>query len=200
MFEGLSSVLGDFSDVTVTGVATSAADAVDKAAHLDPDVVLMDTRLHDSAGTETCMRIREARPDVAVLFLSAEGGEELMMRAAAAGAAGFLSPEVSAKELVGAIRKLADGELLVTMAAMARQVHPPADGAAGGNAGEPTAREREVLALLSSGLTNHEIATRLGIEPRAVRALVRSLIEKRGVHSKAQAVGTAHSNGTGRPG
>lgn len=192
MFEGLSSLLSDFNDITVTGVATSAADAVDKVVHLSPDVVLMDTRLHDIAGPQACERIRAARPDVAVLFLSAERGEDLMMRAASAGAAGYLSTEVSAIELVSAIKKLADGELLVTMAALARQNHDAsaAEAAARGS-GELNGREREVLALLGAGLSNAEIATRLGIETGMVRLHVRSLIEKRGVHSRAQAVASS---------
>ena len=199
MFEGLSSLLSDFGEVNVVGVATTAADAVEKVVHLAPDLVLMDTRLSDGSGPQTCERIRTARPDVAVLILSAERGEDLMTRAAEAGAAGYLSAEVSAKELVGAIKKLADGELLVTMAALARQNHEPsADGQANSHV-ELSGREREILGLLSAGLSNGQIATRLGIEPGAVRAHVRSLIEKRGVHSKAQAVASVHLNGTGQP-
>jgi len=199
MFEGLSSLLSDFGEISVVGVATTAADAVEKVVHLTPDLVLMDIRLSDSTGPQTCERIRTARPDVAVLILSAEGGEDLMTRAAEAGAAGYLSAEVSANELVGAIKKLADGELLVTMAALARQNHEPAvDGQANSHVAL-SGREREVLGLLGAGLSNSQIATRLGIEPGAVRSHVRSLIEKRGVHSKAQAVASVHRNGTGQP-
>ncbi|HEY6875145.1 MAG TPA: response regulator transcription factor [Candidatus Dormibacteraeota bacterium] len=199
MFEGLSSLLSDFGEINVVGVATSAADAVEKVVHLAPDLVLMDTRLSDSAGTQACELIREARPDVAVLILSPESDEDLMTRAASAGAAGYLSAEVSAKELVGAIKKLADGELLVTMAALARQNYEPAADGQSNTHGELSGREREILVLLRAGLTNAQIAARLGIEPGAVRAHVRSLIEKRGVHSKAQAVESFHLNGASQP-
>lgn len=192
MFEGLISLLADHPDISVAGVATSSADAVVKSVHLAPDVVLMDTRLRDSAGAQACERIRAARPDAAVLFLSAETGADTITRAAAAGAAGYLSTEVSTTELVDAIRKLAEGELLVTTSTLARELREQSGAA---SAGRLTSRERQVLKLLASGLSNLQIASELGIDTPAVRSHVRSVIESLGVHSKAQAVADARHAG-----
>ncbi len=201
MFEGLASLLNDFAGIAVSGVAKSAADAVDKVVHLGPDVVVMDTHLNDSGAPQAVQRLRTARPDVAVLVLSAEGGEDLMMQVASAGAAGYLSLEVSANELVGAIQKLADGELLVTMAVMARHSRDEAaaTGSIEGN-DELSNREREVLALMAAGLSNLQIGSRLGMEPGEVRMEVRALIEKSGVHSKTQALASAERAGLLRDG
>ena len=113
MFEGLTSLLSEYADMNVLGVATTVADAVDKAIVLKPDLVLMDYRLPDGDGSQAADRIRSKLPDTAVVFLSADLSEAAMMRAVEAGAAGYVSKGASAEELVSAVRKAADGEFLV---------------------------------------------------------------------------------------
>ena len=122
MFEGLVSILGEQEGLQVVGVASSAADAVDKSLHLRPDLVLTDVRFPDGDGAQICERIRSRLPNTAVLFLSADASQATIERAAMAGAAGYVSIEISAAELVDDIKRLADGELLVTVATIARQL------------------------------------------------------------------------------
>lgn len=107
MFEGLVSILGDDPDLDVLGVASSAADAVEKSKVLDPDVLLMDMHLADGDGPQTCERVLAAAPGTSVLFLSAEDSAASMGRALKAGAAGFLSTGVPTHELLATIRRLA---------------------------------------------------------------------------------------------
>lgn len=197
MFEGLVSVLGDRHGIEIVGVASSAADAVEKSKVLAPDLVLMDTRLSDSDGWQACARIREARPDVAVMFLAADVSDSAVERAVLAGAAGYLSTEVSATELTDAIVKLAEGEMLVTASTLARLLKEggapltevPSQGV------QLSRREREVLARMAGGMDNWHIAEELHIDAGQVRSLVRAVLEKLGVHSKAQAVDSARRAG-----
>ena len=191
MFEGLISLLSDYSDLNVIGVASTAADALEKSIVLKPDLVLMD-RIADSDGAQLCERIRASRPDAAVLFLTADDSNTSIEHAVQAGAAGYLSTSVSANELLEAIRKLADGEMLVTAATVARLLRegPTWEPAASPGAGaELTAPEKDVLARISRGQANHESAGDLGVPPAVVRGHVRAALTKLGVHSK---IGRAH--------
>lgn len=122
MFEGLTSLLSEFSDFHVLGVATTVADAVEKALILKPDVILMDYRLPDGDGAQATEKIRASLPETAVVFLSADVSETSMMRAVEAGAAGYVSKAASAEDLISAVRRAA-----LQAVATARQ-----DGLAGG--------------------------------------------------------------------
>jgi two-component system, NarL family, response regulator DevR len=197
MFEGLVSVLSDREGIDVVGVASSAADAVEKSLLLDPDLVLMDTHLSDSDGWQACERIRSKRPNVAVMFLSADVSDNAIERAVLAGAAGYLSMEVSATELIEAIRKLAEGEMLVTASTLARmlRVRGPLELDAAAPRLQLTAPEREVLARIAGGMDNRHIADELRIDAGQVRGIVRAVLEKLGVHSKVQAVDSARRAG-----
>lgn len=200
MFEGLTALLSEVSDLRVVGVATTVADSVQKAILLKPDVVLMDYRLPDGDGVQATETIRSALPETAVVFLSADVSETSMMRAVEAGAAGYISKAASAEDLVGAVRKAADGEFLVGPSTMARLLQQRRDAerrqaSQARVAAELTAREREVLALMADGLDNHDIADHLRIGYGTVRGHVRGVLEKLGAHSKLQAVATARQVG-----
>jgi len=200
MFEGLSSLLAEYPDIDVIGVATTVADSVEKASLLKPDLVLMDYRLPDGDGAQASERIRASQPDTAILFLSADPSESAMLRAVEAGGAGFVSKAASAEVLVNSIRKAAAGEFLLEAATMARLLeHKRRDQSAATAraqlAAEMTSREREVLRLMSRGMDNFEIADELGIGYGTVRGHVRGVLEKLGAHSRLQAVAEARKAG-----
>lgn len=198
MFEGLVSVLADYEDLEVVGVAISAVDAVEKAKLLKPDLLVIDMHLGDSNGAQACEQVRAAVPGTAVLFLSPEVGNVSMERAVQAGAAGYLSTGVSTDELVAAIRKLADGEMLVTTSVLTRLMREGPtfeESEAPAPSSQLTARERDLLARIARGEQNADIARELGLERAAVRSDVRAVLEKLGVHSKVQAVDAARRAG-----
>jgi two-component system response regulator DevR len=200
MFEGLSSLLAEYPDINVLGVATTVADAVAKATLLRPDLVLMDYRLPDGDGAQAGERIRAKLPDTAILFLSADPSEASMMRAVEAGASGYVSKAASAEELVGSIRKAADGEFLLEAATMARLLEQRRQSQQKAIehqrlSGELTQRERDVLRLMAGGFDNYEIAEELGIGYGTVRGHVRGVLEKLGAHSRLQAVAEARKAG-----
>jgi DNA-binding NarL/FixJ family response regulator len=200
MVEGLSSLLTDYPDLRVVGAAGTVAEAVASATELKPDVVLMDYRLPDGDGTVACERIRRNLPDTAVLFLTAYPSEEDMMRALESGACGYVSKEVSAEDLVGAIRKAAAGEFLLPSSTVARllerqrrvRLHEEEQQRL---TDALTAREHEVLRLMAAGQDNNQIATVLGIGYGTVRGHVHSVLEKLAAHSRLQAVALARDRG-----
>ena len=200
MFEGLSSLLTEYSDINVLGVATTVADAVAKASLLKPDLVLMDYRLPDGDGAQASERIRSLLPDTAILFLSADPSEASMMRAVEAGASGYVSKGASAEELVNSIRKAAEGEFLLEAATMARlleQRHQSQQKATEQRRliSDLTPREHDVLRLMARGLDNHEISDELGIGYGTVRGHVRGVLEKLGSHTRLHAVAAARKAG-----
>jgi len=200
MFEGLSSLLTEYSDINVLGVATTVADAIAKASLLKPDLVLMDYRLPDGDGAQASERIRSLLPDTAILFLSADPSEASIMRAVEAGASGYVSKGASAEELVNSIRKAAEGEFLLEAATMARlleQRHQSQQKATEQRRliGDLTPRERDVLRLMARGLDNHEISDELGIGYGTVRGHVRGVLEKLGSHTRLHAVAAARKAG-----
>lgn len=196
MFEGLSSLLSEYPDINVAGVATTVADSIDKATLLRPDLVLMDYRLPDGDGAQASERIRSTQPDIAILFLSADPSESAMLRAVEAGAAGFVSKAASAEVLVSSIRRAAAGEFLLEAPIMARLMDQRRRARQAVEVREQlTAREKDVLRLMAQGLDNFEIADSLGIGYGTVRGHVRGVLEKLGAHSRLQAVAEARKVG-----
>jgi DNA-binding NarL/FixJ family response regulator len=200
MFEGLAILLGDEPDLRVVGVATSGAEAVEKAQLLKPDVVLIDYHLPDGDGTEPSDRIRTLLPDTAILFLSADATESALQRAVDAGASGYLSKAATTDELTASIRRAADGEFLLEAATVARlteqkrrsQLRPSQQTR---RAQRLTGMEREVLLQMAAGLENWQIAGALNIGQAAVRGHVHRILGKLGSHSKVQALAAARQSG-----
>jgi DNA-binding NarL/FixJ family response regulator len=200
MFEGLSAILSEEADLNVVGVATTMADAVEKSMLLKPDLVLMDYRLPDGDGAQATQRIRAKLPETVVVFLSAESSESAQLKAVQAGASGFVSKAATAEDLVDAIRRAAQGELLLEAATMARvgggpSSPPQPEGSPATAASQLTRRECEVLALLARGMENSEIAAELGVTNGAVRSHVRAALQKLGAHTRAQGVAAAEKAG-----
>jgi len=200
MFEGLAILLGDEPDLRVVGVATSGAEAVEKAQLLAPDVVLIDYHLPDGDGTAPSERIHNLLPDTAILFLSADITESALQRAVDAGASGYLSKAATTAELTDSIRRAASGEYLLEAATVARlseqsrrsQLRPSQQSR---RAPRLTGAEHEVLVHMARGLDNAQIAETLHIGESAVRGHVHRILGKLGSHSKLQALATARQAG-----
>ena len=200
MFEGLAILLGEEPGMHVVGVATTGAEAVEKAKLLKPDVVLMDFHLPDGDGTAPTERIRDLLPDTAILFLSADSSESALQRAVEAGASGYLSKGAPAHELSASIRRAAEGEFLLEAATVARlneqrrrsQLRPSQQQR---KVQRLTRPEHDVLVQMAKGLDNSQIAEALQIGQAAVRGHVHRILEKLGSHSKVQALERARQTG-----
>lgn len=188
-------------DLTVVGEGADGEAAVRLAARERPDVVVMDIRMPTLDGIEATRRI--AGPDAAtpakVLIVTTFNLDAYVYEALRAGASGFLLKDARPAELIAGVRTVAAGESLlspaVTRALIGRfgeRVRPAATDSA---VGTLTAREREVLVLLATGLSNAEIATELVIGHETVKTYVSRILTKLDLRDRVQAVVLAHRIG-----
>jgi len=188
--EALGAALSAQEDIEVVGTAASLAGGVAEALRLRPSVVLMDYRLPDGEGTSAARAIRDRNPQTRVLLVTAHAEESLLREALRAGCSGIVTKGRSIHELVGAVRRAAEGQTVVSSSAVDRVVQW-----GDGGATPLSERQVEVLRLLAEGLDAAEIAARLEISVITVRNHMQSCNRKLGVHSKTQAVAEAIRRG-----
>lgn len=192
--EPLAAVLDLQDDMNCSGHASRCDEAVKMAEDLRPDVVLMDVQLPDADGIEGSRKIKEVSPGSRVLILTAYSDVDVMARAAAAGAAGFIPKETPLADILHAIRTARDGGMLVegnslsTLLAHIRSVDEPRPAS---RAVDLTPREFEVLTLMGEGKDAQTIARALGITVLTCRGHIKKIHSKLGVHSQLEAVVTA---------
>lgn len=194
--EGLASMLNATPDIRVVGSAATTADAVRLAALEQPVVVVMDSHLRDGAGADVAGRIRADLPGVAIVFLSADESEAAMIAAVRAGACAYLPKSRATADVVDAVRRAAEGEMLIPAAQLAQLLARSHEMARDEEERRRlleslTRREREVLALMAEGLDNRAIAAELGIGFTTVRGHVQNILEKLDAHSKLEALACA---------
>jgi DNA-binding NarL/FixJ family response regulator len=208
---GFRLILRDESDIDVIGEAEDGAVAVDLAARLAPDVVLMDVRMPVLDGLEATRRIcavAPVDPDAVrprVIILTTFDLDEYVYDALRAGAAGFVLKDAPPDQLIGAIRAVAAGDALIApsitrrlIAEFAARPGPAAAPPAG--MADLTARELEVLRLVAAGRSNAEIAETLVVSGTTVKSHVARILMKLEVRDRVQAVVLAYESGLVRAG
>ena len=189
---GLATFLKVFDDLELAGEAENGQAAIQLCAKLLPDVILMDMVMPDMNGATATRIIRQQFPSVQVIALTSFKEEQLVKSALEAGAIGYLLKDVSADELVRAIRSAHAGRATLSPEAAQALVHaasqPPAPGY------DLTERERAVLALMVEGLNNTQIAGRLVVSPSTIKSHVSNILSKLGVASRTEAVTLALRN------
>ena len=194
--EGLAAMLNATPDIQVVASSTSVADAVRLASECRPDIVIMDSQLTDGSGAEAALRIRQQLPKVAIVFLSADDSEAAMIAAVRAGACAYLLKARATADVVAAVRRAVEGEMLIPAAQLARllarsQEMAREDAERLRLVQSLTPREKEVLDLMAQGLDNRAIAAELGIGFTTVRGHVQNILEKLDAHSKLEALACA---------
>ena len=188
---GLRTIL-ERAGMEVVGEAGTAAAAIEDAARLEPDVVLMDVRLPDGSGVTACREIRAANPRSKVLFLSAFKDDNALLATAFASAGGYLLKEIGAEHLIQAIKAVASGLSVLGPGVVHTVIgHVRTLGAASerDRAGEPLSnQQRRVLALVADGKTNKEIAAAMGLSPKTVKNYLSAVFEKLQVSRRSEAV------------
>jgi NarL family two-component system response regulator LiaR len=181
---GLRVYLGDEPGLEIVGEAADGLQAVALARELQPDVVLMDLVMPGLDGVSAIAQIKAELSGVEVIALTSVLEDKGVVAAIRAGAAGYVLKDTHGGELINAIRAAAEGKVYLSPAAAARlasEVRLPASP-------EPlTAREDEVLTLVAHGLANKEIARRLSITEKTVKAHLTNVFGKLDVHSRTQA-------------
>jgi DNA-binding NarL/FixJ family response regulator len=177
----------------VSGVARTGAQALELAGRDTITVLLINYRLPDMTGAAAASAVRAAVPDTAIVFHTADESETAILDAIDAGAGAFLTRTATADQYVEAVRRAAQGEVLIPVALFARAISRQSRLAAEQGQRDKlladfTPRELDVLRALAHGHDTTTIATELGIALHTVEWHLRHVIEKLGVHSKLQAV------------
>ncbi|MBV9816764.1 MAG: response regulator transcription factor [Solirubrobacterales bacterium] len=207
--EGLRTFLALQPGIEVVGEAGDGAQALDRAAALHPDVILMDLVMPRMDGVAAMRRLRERAPASRVIVLTSFLDDERLMPALRAGADGYLLKDIEPSELARAVRSVGEERSTIdpsVAARLLRTLSEPGPGLAATGDGESlTAREREVLELVAAGRSNKRIARELGIAEKTVKTHVGHLLAKLGVTDRTQAAviavrrGLVSSPGAGRP-
>ena len=205
---GFRMILGGEPDFEVVGEAEDGARAVEAAARLAPDVVLMDIRMPALDGLEATRRLVAGRADgetPRVIILTTFDLDEYVYEALRAGASGFLLKDTPPEQLIGAIRVVAAGDALIAPSITrrliaefaARPSRPPAPPP---GLADLTPRELDVLRLVARGRSNAEIADELVVSGTTVKSHVARVLMKLGVRDRVQAVVLAYESGLVQPG
>jgi DNA-binding NarL/FixJ family response regulator len=201
---GFRMILEDRDDLELVGEAEHGEEAVALARDLDPDVILMDVRMPRLDGVEATRRLVDGNSRARILILTTFDLDEYVYAAIRAGASGFLLKDVQPADLVDAIRVVAAGNSLFGPAATQRLVERFGQQRdrrlATRSLDELTEREREILRLLASGLSNAELATTLHLGETTVKTHVSAVFRKLGVRDRVQAVIAAYDAGLVEPG
>ena len=198
--DGLHGLLDSVPDTEVVGEATDGKEAVELAGSLQPDVILMDLKMPGLNGLEAMREILHTSPHIHILVVSMLEDDDSVFAAMRAGARGYLPKGANQKEMLAAIRAVANGEAIFGPSIAHRligffsnirpvvpsQIFP-----------ELTDRESEVLALIAQGHTNEEIAAHFVLSLKTVRNHVSNIFSKLQVADRAQAVLRAREAGMG---
>ncbi|MEU9578417.1 response regulator transcription factor [Streptomyces chilikensis] len=199
----LRAILSAEEDLEVVGEAATGAEAVSVVRESRPDVVLMDVRMPGTGGIRATERILATLAEPPrVLVVTTFENDSYVYDALRAGAAGFLLKRADADTLVQAVRLVARSDTLLFPAAVRALAaeHARANPAPPAWVARLTEREAEVLRLMATGLTNAEIAGRMGVGPATVKTHVASVLAKTGTRDRTQAVVRAYEAGFTGPG
>jgi two-component system response regulator NreC len=199
---GLKMLLENERDVEIIGEASSAAEAIEGAIRLKPNVILMDIGLPDLSGIDATREIKKRVPELAIVALTIHEDEEYFFKMLEAGASGYVPKRAAPEELLTAIRAAATGQVYLYPSLAKLLVRDFLDG--GRATGQQTTsdltdREQEVLTYLAEGASNEEIAASLVISPKTVARHRENIMRKLNLHSRAELVRYAIRKGIIKP-
>ena len=196
---GMRNILEREPDFVVVGEADDSRSAIEAAAELSPDIILMDLTLPPPGGIETTQRIKRELPASAIVVLSTDEDEDALFDAIKAGAAAFILKDVSPDDLVTIIRRVVAGEYLINdkvfskPAVASRVLKEFRELAVYGQEAAPifaplSPREVEILDNIAQGMTNKQVAYALSISEQTVKNHMSSILRKLSVNDRTQAV------------
>jgi DNA-binding NarL/FixJ family response regulator len=196
---GMVALLSSIAGIRVVGEAADVDGAVEHAAALQPDVVVMDLHLGDESGVEATRRIVADRPTVGILAVTMMDDDDSVYAAMRAGARGYLLKGAGPDDIERAVRAVAKGEVLLAPEVATRAIGFMTAGQVASDVAFPqlTAREREILDLVARGLDNTSISRRLALSPKTIRNHLSSVFTKLQVVDRSQAIVRAREAGLG---
>ena len=186
---GLIAFLNGHGQFEVVAEAGTGAEAISQTRRFVPDLILMDVRLPDASGIETCRLVRDEFPAMPVVFLTSSPDEVDVFAAIVAGARGYVLKQTRSAELVRTLEAVGRGDSLldprITGMGLER-IRRMASGTDSDDAPDLTAREREILPLIAAGQTNKEIAAAVFLSDKTVKNYVSSILAKLGLDRRTQ--------------
>jgi DNA-binding NarL/FixJ family response regulator len=196
--DGLVALLSTLPDFEVVGAAANGNEVMDLVKQVAPHAVLMDLRMPDVDGVEATRRLSQTHPDVAVVVLTTYADDESVLAALQAGARAYLTKDATRADMARALHAAVANQVTLapgvqrTLLSAALRGHPtPEDPLPDTWPDGLTGREGEILALIASGLTNHEIATRLFIGNATVKTHINRIFAKIGARGRPDAIAYA---------
>lgn len=196
---GIRALLSAEPDIEIVGEATNGQEAVNLAASLKPDLILMDINLPQLNGIEATRQILARNPGISILIITMFE-DDTIFAALQAGARGYILKGAGGEETLRAIHAAANGESIFSPLVAQRLTHFFAQSSkqsVGLPFQELTHRERDILRLIAQGLTNAAIAERLSLSPKTVRNQVSIIFDKIQVTDRAEAIIKARDAGLG---
>ena len=188
---GLRLMLQSEADIEILGEAGSAAEAIEAAGRLGPDLILMDIGLPDKSGIDATREIKQRFPKIIVVALTIHEDQEYFFKMLQAGASGYVPKRAAPEELLTAIRTAAAGEVYLYPSLaklLVRDFLGQTHLLPASPENELTGREQEVLACVAEGSSNAEIAAALTISPKTVERHRENIMRKLNLHSRAELV------------
>lgn len=186
--DGLRNILGMQNDIEVVGEAETGLEAIQKAAELHPDLIIMDINMPNHSGVEVTGIIKKQYPEIKVLMLTMHNHDEFFMSAIREGADGYLLKDAPSEQVIEAVRAVAKGESVIhpsmtrKLLTFHQQQRPYQED------NSLTEREMDVLLCLVEGMSNKEIANKLYISDKTVKIHVSKIFKKLNVKSRSQVV------------
>ncbi len=189
--QAIVKLISEDKGIEVVGEATNGFDAVTKTRELQPDVVLMDLYMPGLDGVAATRLIKREMPNVQVILLTVSTEEDDILRAVHAGARGYILKNAEAMSLIQQLKQVVSGGVALSEDMISKLLTGLAHNTHTHHSSEPnlytlTQREKEVLELISQGMTNKEISAALFISENTVRAHVRSLMQKLTLDNRTQ--------------
>ena len=197
--EALCQTLSREPDMEVVGKAGNGEEAVNMASKLKPDIIIMDIIMPKFDGIEASKRIKSSEPNIAILILTAYDDDSYVLGLLEAGAAGYLLKSARGQDLIEAVRAIRAGESVLhpeIIEKLLKRAMLKSSGILKPRASELLSeREKEMLKLLATGLGNKEIAQRLNLSLRTVKAHMSNIFTKMNVASRSEALVEALRSG-----
>ena len=198
--EGLAAIIRQEPDIDVVGLVGTVQEAVEAVRRHKPDIVLMDFSLPDGTGADATRKIIQEFPGCKVVFMTMSDKDEDLLAAIRSGAVGYLMKNLSPSKLVAALRSVQRGEGALSRSMTLRLMKELSRTTAPEPAGDPalgklTQREKELLAEVSSGKSNQEIAQKLSISENTVKYHVHSILEKLNLRDRKEVAKFAREHG-----
>lgn len=188
---GLSNLLARQPGWQVVAEAGTVVDAIRLASEYEPDIIVMDIRLSDGSGIDACREIAKTHPEIKVIMLTSFAEDDLLFDAISAGAVGYVLKQVGNDDLLRAIETVIRGDALLDPSVTSQVLAKLRDATRSEAFTNLTDQELRVLALITEGKTNKEIAASLYLGEGTVRNYVSNILDKLGLSNRAEATAYA---------